>query len=115
VVVSGCTRVAGIAKKEVIQSNTIADHLSVVSGCTRGSGIAKKEVMQFNTSIAYLRALIHLLIFVLKTIQQLKNKKKLDVIFSAHGAFLESPSSSTLKIDRLERQIILVAIKSKGL
>ena len=74
-VVSCCTRVAGIAKKEVIQSNTIADHLSVVSGCTRGSGIAKKEVMQFNTSIAYFRALIHLLIFVLKTIQQLKNKK----------------------------------------
>ena len=41
-----------------------------------------------------------------------KKKKKVDIKFSAHDAFLESPSSGTLKIERLESQIILKVLGS---
>jgi len=34
------------------------------------------------------------------------NNKNVDIKFSAHDALLEKPSSGTLKIDRLENQII---------
>jgi hypothetical protein len=34
------------------------------------------------------------------------HNKNVDIKFSAHDAFLESPSSGTLKIERLESQII---------
>ena len=44
--------------------------------------------------------------------------RNVDINFSAHDAFLESPSSGTLKIEKLEHHIILKsfgAIRPKGL
>jgi hypothetical protein len=44
--------------------------------------------------------------------------KNVDIKFSAHNVFLEQPSSSTLKVERLENQIILYVLgasKPKGL
>ena len=40
--------------------------------------------------------------------------KNVDIKFGAHDAFLEYPSSGTLKIERLECQIFLGAIKPTG-
>jgi len=40
-------------------------------------------------------------------------KNNVDIKFSAHSTFLELPSSGMLKIERLESQIILGAIKPK--
>jgi len=44
--------------------------------------------------------------------------KNIDIKFSVHDTFLESPSSGMLKVERLKNQIILKslrAIKPKGL
>jgi hypothetical protein len=39
-----------------------------------------------------------------RTLHMLDNNKTVDIKFSAHDAFLEQPSSGTLKIERLKNQ-----------
>jgi hypothetical protein len=38
--------------------------------------------------------------------------KNIDIKFSVHAMFLESPSSGTLKVERLKNQIILKSLRA---
>ena len=44
--------------------------------------------------------------YFITNLSSLYDNKHIDISFSAHDTFLELPSSDTLKVDRLENQIM---------